>query len=492
MLRRPIDIEMPDMNATSPGFPKRFLINGVSIFGGEAISRVATAAMALVVARFFGSEALGNYGYALALTSILLIVPDFGLHLFTVREVSASPRRLSEIFWGVHWAKLGLASLVIVFASFFGQWGILNDERRLLFSILVVRILLQTFSQAAMSVFKALERMQYVAIQQFANSFVVVVWVGISLLVGAPLLLVVAGLVAGQLVETCLGWLILRRFVPRFRMFDKATLISTLSACFPIGLTAILLALNLRLDIFILSLYRTSHELGAYNAALWFVIASFLGTSLLLTVLFPKLSRLLANRSERGAGYVLSLVKNGLLITSLGALFVWLFSRELIAFAFGDGFDSAASTLRILAPALPLGFLNTVFFYVFAAARRRFVCLGTLVIGIACGTVLSMVLTSRYGVAGCATAAVVREFFISGIYIVFLVRGSQTRSIGFALAKIFVGATAILVVAALFASPDNNETLWLATWLALLFTGTMGVLGLPSTGEWRLLADDQP
>ena len=478
------------VSTMSHGRPKRFVINGVSIFGGEAISRVATASMALVVARFFGSESLGNYGYAVALTSILLMVPDFGLHLFTVRECSTSPRRLSEVFWSVHWAKFGLASVVIVFSVFFGHWSISSEERRLLFSILVCRVLLQTFSQAAMSIFKSREQMHYVAVQQFMNSLVVIFWVALSLWFEARLPVVICGLVAGQLVETCLGWMILRRIPLRFEMCNRTVLIETLRSCFPIGLTAILLALNLRLDIFVFSRYRTSHELGEFNAAQWFVIAFFLVTSLLLTVLFPKLSRL-AN-SERGALYVLSLVKNGLLATSLGALFVWLFAYKLIAFLFGDSFAPAAGILRILAPALPLGFLNTVFFYVLAAARKRFVCLGTLTLGIAGGTVLSLILTAHYGAAGCATAAVTREFFASSIYIVFLIRSSQLRVVGFALLKIFVGSTATLAAAVVLAAPAYNETLWVATWMFLILMGTMRVLGLPTTGEWRLLTEDQP
>ncbi len=193
---------------------RRFFINGASIFGGEAISRLATAAMALVVARSFGSEALGNYGYALALTSVLLIVPDFGLHLFTVRELSASPKRLAEIFWGVHWVKFGLAAFVVIFTVWFGEWGIPDRERRLLFYILVVRALLQTFSQATMAVFKAFERMHYVALQQCVNSIVVIVWVGVSLVIGGSLPVMVSGLVAGQVAETCLGWIVLRGSSP--------------------------------------------------------------------------------------------------------------------------------------------------------------------------------------------------------------------------------------------------------------------------------------
>src|SRR5438034_7282963 len=94
-------------------FPRRILINSASIFAGEAIVRFATFLMAVVIARRFGSAALGEYGYALALASVLLVVPDLGLHLFVVRELSTDKRRLQAIFWSVHWLKLLLVGFVV-------------------------------------------------------------------------------------------------------------------------------------------------------------------------------------------------------------------------------------------------------------------------------------------------------------------------------------------------------------------------------------------
>ena len=144
---------------TTTLFKRRLFVNSASVFGGEAIARLSTALMALAVARFHGLEALGNYGYALDLASVLLIVPDFGLHLFAVRELSASPDRMPEVFWNVLWLKLGLTGIVVTLAISLGEWGIANRERRVLLYILVMRILLQSFSQAAMAVFRAIERM---------------------------------------------------------------------------------------------------------------------------------------------------------------------------------------------------------------------------------------------------------------------------------------------------------------------------------------------
>src|SRR5437870_12697077 len=94
-------------------FRRRILINSASIFAGEAIVRFATFLMAVVIARRFGSAALGEYGYALALASVLRVVPDPGLHLLVVGELAADKRLLQAAFWGVHWLKLLLLAFVV-------------------------------------------------------------------------------------------------------------------------------------------------------------------------------------------------------------------------------------------------------------------------------------------------------------------------------------------------------------------------------------------
>ena len=473
--------------------PRRMLVNSVSIFGGEASARLATALMALVVAHSFGSVALGDYGYALALASILIVASDCGLHLFAMRELSASPRRLPEIFWGIHWLKFALAGAVVAFSVFFGERGISDQSRRILFYVFVARVLLQTFSQASMAVFKAFERMHYVALQQFLNSSVVFVWVGTALALRSSLPVVVAGLVVGQLVETGVGWVILRsKFSPgRLLKADRKTLFTIAAGCLPIGFTAILVALNLRIDILVLSVYVPSRALGQFQAAAWFMTATFLTASLLMAVLFPKLSRLLIEHSTEGSAYVLSLLKNALLITALGSLVAWLSAPRVLPLFFGGDFMEAANTLRILAPALPLVFLNTVLFYVFIAARRRFVCLGTLSFGVAVGAALSFYLAPRYGIAGSAISDVVRELMISGVYLFFLIQGNHARIAGLALAKVFMGATVSLAFGVLLAAPFRLGALWLAFWMIFVVTGTVVALGFPRLREWRLLTDDR-
>jgi len=90
-------------------------------------------------------------------------VPDLGLHLLVTRELAADPGRLRAVFWSIHWLKFVLVGGVVVIALLYGEAGIPDEGRRLLFYLLVIRAIFQTFSQAYMAIFKAFERMQYVA-----------------------------------------------------------------------------------------------------------------------------------------------------------------------------------------------------------------------------------------------------------------------------------------------------------------------------------------
>ncbi|HKT12963.1 MAG TPA: oligosaccharide flippase family protein [Terriglobia bacterium] len=480
------------MSAILQVFPRRLFLNTAAIFGGEAVARCATLLMAIIIARRFGPIALGEYGYALALASVLLLIPDFGTHLFAVRELSTCPGELPAIFWNVHWLKVLITGLLVVFIVLGGRRLIPDPGRCLLFYLLAARVLFQTYSQASMAVFKAFERMHFVAFQQSINSCVVVGWAAAALALHANLLTIVAALIAGQAAETFLGWHFIRaKFSPgRLARWDCAHLLTIAISSFPIGITAMFQALDLRLDVLVLGHYVSNQILGQFQAAAWFPVGIFLVTSLLMTVLFPRLSRLFQGGSTQGSAYVMGLLKNGLLAATLGALVLWIGAPALVVWIFGEALAPAAPTLRLLAPMAPLVFLNTVLFYVFIAARRRRVYMGALGLGVALGLGLSLFLTPHFGVRGCALADVVREFAMCTFYLYFLVKENHARVAGLDVLKILVPATLLVTLGDVAASSPAYSGQWSGAWILLVLMGTLVTLGLPRRNEWQLLTDD--
>ncbi len=480
------------MAAWARALPRRTALNSAAILCGEAISRLATFLVAVIVARRFGPAALGQYGYALALASILLLVPDLGLHLLATRELATEPSRLRDIFWGLHWLKLPLVAAVAAFTLLFGGLAIDDGGRRVLLYVLVARSLLQSFSQAYMAVFKAFERMHYIGIQQFANAALTISSAAICLALHASLVTLVATLVLGQAVETWLGWRIVqRRFDPGDACgWDRTFLSNLLFPAAPIGITAILQALNLRLDVLVLSFFAPNQELGRFQAAAWSLVGTFIFASLLTTVIFPKLSKLLREPSDRGSAYVDSLLKHGILLVTVASLALWVGAPYILRWLFGSALASAADLLRILAPALPFMFMNTVLFYVFVAARRRAVYLGTLALRVGLGAILGFYLASRYGAMGSAVADLVREFVVTAVFLYFVKREALAPAVSVTLLKISLVAASLALVVRAFAGFIGPWAEWPAVWNLLMLGGTLIFVGLPNRQELLLLADE--
>ncbi|MCI0423160.1 MAG: oligosaccharide flippase family protein, partial [Acidobacteria bacterium] len=384
--------------------PRRLVVNGLAIFGGEAATRLTTLAMALIVARRFGADALGQYGYAVALTSILLLVPDFGLHLQAVRELAKNPSRLGRVLGMMCALKSSLAIAVIVFVVAVGFLGGNDRARRDLLFILLLRLLFQTFSQGFMSIFKAHEQMHYITVQQSTNAIFAFAWAGIALLTQANLETMVLGLIVGQVAETWMGWRILRsnfiKSMPlEIRWLDLKPMVL---AAAPIGATAVLQALHLRLDVLILSRYVSNRELGNFQAAASFLVVTYLGASLGMTVLFPRFSRELQDASEGAVRSVEGILKYAILVATCGASLIWLSAPQLLRLTYGSDLGGAAGALRIVAGALPLVLLNSILFYVFVALDRPGVYFSALVVGILGGGLAGIVLSARFGATGAA------------------------------------------------------------------------------------------
>jgi O-antigen/teichoic acid export membrane protein len=464
----------------------------LAVFGGEAVSRLATFLMAVIIARRFGPLALGQYAFALAVASVLVIVPDFGLHLLTTRDLVVDPERLRRTFWSLHWLKLLLVCGVAAFTVLFGQGVVQDKGRRVLLYVLVVRALLVTFSQAYMAIFKAFERMHYIALQQLVGAASAIACAGVALVLRANLVAVVSCLLVGQAAETWVGWeIILRRFKPgAIYGWDTAFLRGMLAAAAPIGVTIVLQALNLRLDVLALGIFATNLELGRFQAAAWFLVGTYLCAALLMNVVFPKLSRLLHDPSERGRAYVESLVKHGSLLVTLGSIVVWLGAPWILRWFYGPAFSTAVGLLRILAPALPFMFVNTILSYVFVAARRRAVYLGTLAWGVGLGILLSVGLAPSYGASGVAVADLLREFAMTCMFLFHLKREHLAPEAARGLLRVYVGAASLAVVFSLVTRAVGPVLEWPAAWDLLMLAGMLIFVGLPKRRELSLLMDE--
>jgi len=249
-------------------------------------------------------------------------------------------------------------------------------------------------------------------------------------------------------------------------------------------------AFGIRLDVLILGIFSTNADLGQFQAAALLVVVSFLATSLLMTVLFPKLVRLLRNPTQTGTAYLESVLKHGVLLATCASIVVWVAAPTLVSGIFGQSFLPASRFLRILAPVLPFVFINTSMFYVFLAADRRREYFATLAFTISLSASLGIVLAPRLGGTGVALADLIREVTASMIYLYLLHRESHIPLLGPALFKIVPGTACVALVTFLLPSVGGNSQVWAVMWSLAMLGGILLLAGTPRREQLILLAKE--
>ncbi len=469
---------------------RRTLINAASVFVGEFLIRLVNFFVPILIARVYDSSALGKYSFGLACAVLAALVPDFGLHLLTTREVASRPETLSTYFWNVQCVKLVLivATATLVFVAA-GLW-VADAETRHIVWILTLRLLLQSLSQFFMAVIKAFERMHDLAMLQAVNFSLVALGLGFGFYRNWPLVALLCVFLPGVLCEVVLGGLLVsKRFGhhlgfswPSWRQMRSISVLA-----FPIGLSVILITLNLRLDVIVLSWLRSASDVGLFSAANMLSTGFFLLASLIIAVVFPRMSRLASRSPEDFRDYVQVLLKFCLffLIPVSTAIF---FGADLIILLVYGHHGGAAPVLKILAFAVPMIFLNAIFFYAFVARGRNSSYLWVMATGVGTNLFVSPVLTWLFSFEGTALANLLRE---ACLLLLFIELSLNEQSL-LASAKVLIQSAGILAAHTVFGLGLLRLGLGavqvLIVVVAVYLVVTFALKGFPKKRELLLLA----
>jgi O-antigen/teichoic acid export membrane protein len=398
---------------------KRTLINAASVFTGEFVVRLINFFLPILIARAYDSTALGKYSFGLACAALAALLPDLGLHLLTTREVASHPEKLKEYFWNLQTLKLLLTTAALVLVMLLTLIFVADPDTRSIVSILTLRLLLQSFSYFFMAVIKAFEQMHYLVLLQLVNFSVVFVGFGFALFYQAALPLLLCAFLPGVFCEAALGaFLVFKKFGPIPYMAPRwKQMLSIARLAFPIGLTTILIALNLRLDVIVLSWFRPSSEVGLFSAANVLSAGSFLLASLVVSVIFPKMSRLAGRSNLEFHHYVEALLKFCLFFLVPVSSIVFFGASLIVRFLYGTRYAGAIPVLQILAFSLPLIFLNAIFFYAFVARGKRSSYLWVMACGVLVNLLVNPLLTWKYGFEGTALSNLLRESLLLVLFI---------------------------------------------------------------------------
>jgi len=397
---------------------------GVSVGGILVMNKGLGVLVGVLLARGLGVEGYGIYVYAFAVMGLLMIVAQWGMPTFLMREVAKANAQK-------HWARLngyliGGGSLVLMLALcvscisalVLGFWG--YTEEPIQRTALYLALILLPLSAALVTQCDILRGLQAITLGQVCN-LVVGPLVAFSVILGlfilapdllTPLTALLVQIGAVSLALVAATWSIFIRRPGEAQGVPMTTgPLKWLAQSTPFVLIAGAMVLNTRTDVIMIGWLNGPTDVGLYNVAVQGGILISLGLQVVNNAFSPKFARYFV---QGDIAQLRKLYRTGQLAAVGAAVLIlglfFLFGEQFLAQIFGAPFADSYGPLLLLglgylgnAAFGPIGALATMIGQERLTARILWVT--------ALGNVgLNMMLIPPFGTMGAAAATAMTVF----------------------------------------------------------------------------------
>jgi O-antigen/teichoic acid export membrane protein len=401
----------------------RVLHNTAALLGGRGVSIILSGAASVILARYLGSEKLGEFGAIYAYATLFGWLATFGIDTIMAREASIDRNQAADILRTGTMLCLvfaaGATILSLAIAPFAGYKGHL-------FSLLifaVMEMLLLSPLRLSGIVFQIdLKQWYSVGINLF-RQFLWLVLVMVLAWLQSPLITVIVWRFIVATVEAILIWRVSRRFLSRLSEVrtDRARLY--LASAAPIAFSSLLASVYMRIDQVMLHNMVNDSILGQYVAAVRVSEMFEMLPAALIASLVPILSTSAKDHEvfrtylDRTFRYFLVLACGICVVITMGA-------GSIVNILYGKQFAAAAPLLAVLIWSEGSTFFGTVVVSAMVATNLQKYLLVPTAAGALSNVALNLYLIPRYAALGAAWATLISY---SLAWFVVLLAFRQTR-----------------------------------------------------------------
>lgn len=399
----------PAADRRPPSAARAVAGNALAQGAGKAVVLGVGAASIAVTTRYLGASGYGHFALALALLQSVGVLADAGLTTVVVREGSRTPDRLPALVGNALTLRLALAPVAVALAVALASLPGYGEEVVTAVVIAAAPFLMGLASSSLAAVFQVRLQMGRAAL---ADALGRVAGFGALVAVVTADLgfeAVVASTAVGAAVALAVTAGFALRAVRVRLSVDRPIWRELTVAALPLGLTLAVAELYFRADTYILALSRPATDVGHYAMAyrLYELLALF--PAIVMTTVFPLLSRYLA---EDRAAAERALRATARAFWTLGvpvALGGAVIAPELARFVGGEDFAAAAGPIRLLLCAAALAYLSGLYGYALIAGGLQRFTLWLSVAALAVNVALNVALAPEYGPTASAAIALATE-----------------------------------------------------------------------------------
>lgn len=379
---------------------------------GRLVGAGTTFVVSLVIARAFGAEGYGDFAKVTTFVALFYLLADFGMNAVYLQKDNASWGELLGVRLAGSALLMFLALSILVFLPQ-GMGQGYTAGVRLGIIVFLPTILFQAVITTTNAAFQKRLRYTHATVAIIAGSVVTIgaVWI----LAHIGVLGALVGIGAGSLVTAAAALLLVRNHGETMRLaVTKTSLKSYFTRSLPLGLTLLFNLIYFRADHFILTLTRSTAEVGIYGLAYKVFEFPLAIPTFFMNSVYP----IMLTRQEE----MKNLLKKSCIVLSLTSVILSLaawFGAPLLSMIRPE-FAESVAPLRVLSLGLPFFFLTALTMWTLIALKKHVVLAMIYGASMALNVFLNAWLVPMYGYMAAAWVTVVSEglVFISSVVVV--------------------------------------------------------------------------
>lgn len=368
-----------------------------------------------IITRYLGQEGFGNYATVLAFFSFFAALSDLGLCSISTREISRSGADEERIMSNMFTLRVVSALVVFIISPIIVLFFPYTLEVKSGIIIAAAAYVFSCSYQILNGVFQKNLAIDKIAISEFAGKVLQVVMVAMAFKFDLGFKWVISSLLFYMVLSFLLIFWWSRKYIKIHLQFDFAYWKRFLQQSYPVGIAAIITFLYFKMDTILLSVMKSSSDVGAYNAAYKVIENISFFPGMIMGLIFPIMSHSIFTDKKRFKDISDKTFKVFVLLVIpliVGTLFL---ADDIIRLIGGIGFTESALVLKIIIFSLAFIFFGNFYNSVLVAGNLQKKLMWVLGIAATFNILANYFYAiPRYSYMGASVVSVITEFIVAG------------------------------------------------------------------------------
>jgi O-antigen/teichoic acid export membrane protein len=382
-------------------------------FIGSVIFQLSGLASVIIVMRALEVQQFGLYSYAIAFVTFFGFVADGGLSQYIIKKIAQNPDATTEIYRDAQGAQIVISAVTALALLVFG-WAFNPPEEFVTVVVLGSGVVLNGYVTPVYSTLIARGEKRLIVVKDLFSSAGRLFYV----LIASQFFPSVLAFAATNIVVACVAilyCLYLRKASDHKFPFHYHLSLQRTGTMLREGLPfAMLMIANIlynRIDVVMLKRLSDEFQVGAYTGATQFIYPFMFVSSVLVTAIFPHLSRNVdsgnAFRVLRKSSFVI-MASAGFLLST----FLFFTSEYFFKLFFGAKYDASIPIYKILIWYLFIVFSYGTFSNILVAKGRTVMMFKITMLMLVLNVVLNYFFIEKFGAVGAAIVTLTCEILL--------------------------------------------------------------------------------